>query len=219
MNNTETPLKVYGASISYYTGKIEGYLRYKEIPYEFVTLNPRLMRHLKQQTGASQMPAIELPDGHFMTDTTPMIAWLEAQYPEPAVIPQDPLQAFFSRLVEDYAEEWLWRPAMHYRWSYLTDRLHLSHKIVNELMGSLPLPGFLKRAFIRHRQHVYYVKRDGVSSLTWDHVEAIYLNTLTHLEAIFQVRPYLLGERPSLADFGFFASMFLHFSQDPTASD
>ena len=67
------------------------------------------------------MPAVELPDGRFMTDTTPMIAWLEEQHPEPPVIPRDPLQAFASRLVEDYAEEWLWRPAMHYRWSYRAD--------------------------------------------------------------------------------------------------
>ena len=26
-----------------------------------------------------------------------------------------------SRLLEDYADEWLWRPAMHYRWSYEAD--------------------------------------------------------------------------------------------------
>jgi hypothetical protein len=31
------------------------------------------------------------------------------------VIPLDPLVAFVSRLVEDYADEWMWRPAMHYR--------------------------------------------------------------------------------------------------------
>ena len=55
------------------------------------------------------MPLVELLDGRFMTDTTPMIAWFEAQHPEPPVIPRDPLLAFASRLLEDYAEEWLWR--------------------------------------------------------------------------------------------------------------
>jgi hypothetical protein len=29
------PLRVYGSVISYYTGKLEAYLRYKEVPYEF----------------------------------------------------------------------------------------------------------------------------------------------------------------------------------------
>ena len=212
-------IKLYGLRISYYTGKMEGYLRYKETPYEFVTLSRKLMRHLKAETGAAQMPAIELPDGRLMTDTTPMIDWFEQQYPETPVIPTDPILRFLSFLIEDYAEEWLWRPAMHYRWSYKADRLHLARKIVDELMADEPGPAFLKRAFIRRRQHVEYVRRDGVSAQTWDHVESIYLNTLDRLEAIFADRPFLLGQSPTLGDFGFFASMFRHFSQDPTASD
>lgn len=212
-------IKLYGSRISYYTGKMEGYLRYKEIPHEFVVLNPSLIRMLKEKTGAGQMPAVELPDGRFMTDTTPMIAWFEDQYPQPPVIPHNPELRFFSHLLEDYAEEWLWRPAMHYRWSYLPDRMHLSRKIVDEIMRDVPTPGALKRAAIRRRQHGSYVRRDGVDATTWDHVESIYLNTLDRLEVVFRERPFLLGERPTLGDFGFFASMFRHFSQDPTASD
>ena len=127
-------IKLYGSRISYYTGKMEGYLRYKEIPFEFVVLNPGLTRMLRDKTGAGQMPAVELADGRIMTDTTPMIAWFEETYPNPPVIPRDPVQRFFYLFLEDYAEEWLWRPAMHYRWSYKQDRLLLSRKIVDELM-------------------------------------------------------------------------------------
>ena len=72
-----TDLKLYGLRISYYTGKMEAYLRYKEIDHEFIVLNRARMRLLKAKTGAAQMPAIELSDGRFMTDTTPMMAWLE----------------------------------------------------------------------------------------------------------------------------------------------
>ena len=212
-------IKLYGLRISYYTGKMEAYLRFKEIAHDFVVLNRSLIGMLKAKTGAAQMPAVELPDGRFMTDTTPMIAWFETQYPEPAVIPQDPVLGVISHLLEDYAEEWLWRPAMHYRWSYKTDRLHLSRKIVDELMHDIPTPGFLKRAIIRRRQLGEYVKKDGVDANTWDHVESIYLDTLDRLEQVFRDRPYLLGEQPTLGDFGFFASMFRHFAQDPTASD
>ena len=49
-----TELKVYGSAISYYTGKLEGYLRYKEIPYRFVTMSPqvslRLARRLERSS-------------------------------------------------------------------------------------------------------------------------------------------------------------------------
>ena len=218
MSDPQTPLRVYGAAVSYYTGKLEAYLRYKEIPYELVRSGPGAQRKLPGEI-PRQLPAVELPDGRFMTDTTPIIAWLEERHPEPAVIPRDPLQGFASRLLEDYAEEWLWRPAMHYRWSYRADALHLSRKIADELAAEVPLPGFVKRALIRRRQHGGYVKGDGVSRETRDHVEGIYLKSLAQLEAIFQIRPYLLGDLPTLADFGFFASMFRHFAQDPTASE
>jgi hypothetical protein len=71
---------------------------------------------------------------------------------------------------------------------------------------------------VRARQHGRYVKRDGVSKATWDHVEGSYFRALEQLEGIFAKRPFLLGEVPTLADFGFFASMFRHFGQDPTPS-
>ncbi|HAE27376.1 MAG TPA: glutathione S-transferase family protein, partial [Hyphomonas adhaerens] len=106
-------LKVYGLKVSYFTGKLEAYLRYKEIPYEFCPMTARdFMRTIPEKTGAMQMPAVELPDGRWMTDTSPMIDWFETQHPDPPILPEDPAQAFLCRLIEDYADEWLWRPAM-----------------------------------------------------------------------------------------------------------
>jgi len=209
-------VRVYGSAISYFTGKLEAYLRYKEIPYQLVPMTPLVRRTVARRTGTAQMPAVELPDGRWMTDTTPMIAWLESQHREPAVIPRDPLQAFASRLLEDYADEWLWRPALHYRWSYRGDALLLSRRIVDELLSSLPIPGALGRYVIRRRQVRRYVRGDGVSAETRASVEAVYLRALAQLEAIVARRPFLLGERPTLADLGFFASMFRHFGLDPT---
>lgn len=211
------PLRVYGSEISYFTGKLEGYLRFKEIPYERIAMTRQDWEHLvPRQTGVAQIPAVELPDGRWITDTTPIIEWLETQRPEPAVIPADATQGFMSRLLEDYADEWLWRPALHYRWSYRGDALLLSRKIVDEMFTDIPLPRALKRWAIRLRQQRRYVRGDGVSVRTRPHVEGVYLKTLTHLEAIFAKHPFLLGERPTLADFGFFGSMFRHFGLDPT---
>lgn len=212
-------MRVYGSVISYFTGKLEAYLRYKGLAYEFIPMTTRYFnRVVPEATGAAQMPAVELPDGRWMTDTTPMIAWLETQHPEPAVIPRDPVQAFVSRLVEDYADEWMWRPAMHYRWSHEADARLLSHAIASEILADVPAPLWLRRMIIRRRQLHGYVLGDGVSAATRAHVEGIYLRTLDTLAAIFQSRPFLLGGAPTLADFGFFASMFRHFGLDPTAS-
>jgi len=213
------PLRVYGSHISYFTGKLEAYLRYKEIPYERVAMSTRYWnRVVPRATGVAQMPAVELPDGRWMTDTTPIVAWFEAERPEPRVIPADPLQAFASRLVEDYADEWMWRPAMHYRWSHRADAMLLSDRIVSELLPDVPVPSGLKRWAIRRRQFGGYVRGDGVTPATRAHVEGIYLRTLASLEVMLATRPFLLGDAPTLADFGFFASMFRHFGLDPTPS-
>ena len=54
------------------------------------------------------------------------------------MIPRDPVQRFLSLLVEDYADEWLWRPAMHYRWSYAPDRYLAGTRLAEEI---ITIPG------------------------------------------------------------------------------
>jgi len=206
-------LRVYGSEVSYFTGKLEGYLRYKGLPYERVPAAPDRVR---RRTGTAQIPALELPDGRWLTDTTPILAFLDAQRPDPPVVPRDPLQAFACRLLEDWADEWLWRPAMHYRWSYAADAHLLGRKLADELAAELPAPGFAKRAFIRLRQRTRFVRGDGVRADTRAHVEATYTGTLARLRAILADRPFLLGGAPSLADFGLFGPFFRHFGMDPT---
>ncbi len=103
-------MKVYGISVSYYTGKLEAYLRYKGISYEL--RNPfSHQKRIREQAGAVQVPMIELGDGRWMSDSTPIIAQLEKERPEPAIMPEDEVVRFISLLIEDYADEWLWRAA------------------------------------------------------------------------------------------------------------
>jgi len=95
--------------------------------------------------GVAQVPAKQLADDRWQTDNTPIINWLDERYQETAVIPSDPVTAFFSRLLEDYADEWLWRPAMHYRWDY-TEGAELQGRVLVEENGhDAPLPGYIKR--------------------------------------------------------------------------
>lgn len=209
-------MKVYGLDLSYFTGKFEAFLRYKEIPHRRIELSAATMRLAARKTGLAQMPAVEMPDGRWMSDSSPMIEWLDAAWPGPAVLPADPVQRFFSQLLEDYADEWLWRPALHYRWSYQPDARLMSHRIATEMLHDVPGPLWLRRWGIYRRQLHRYIHGDGVTAATREHIESIYSRNLRQLDKIFATRPYLLGERPTLADFGFFASMFRHFGLDPT---
>ena len=213
-----SPLKVWGVSVSYYTGKLEAYLRYKGIPYSMESPFAHAKR-IVPLAGAMQVPMIECADGRFMSDTTPILRYLEQEHAHAPILPEDPVVAFIALLMEDYADEWLWRPAMHYRWSYDHDSALLSRILADEVANHLPAPRFLKLRRIYKRQLTSFVKNDGVTPNTVAHVEQGYLNALQHLSALLQERPYLLGSVPCIADFGFMGPMLRHFGQDPTPAE
>jgi glutathione S-transferase len=207
-------LIVYGTDCSYYTGKLEAYLRAKGIAYRLEPFNASNMRRAARHTGVTQIPQVECPDGTWLVDTTPIIEHYERVQPEPALSPRRPAVRFVSRLLEDFADEWLWRPAMHYRWSFRDNARYMSGWLA-EHAADQPGPQWLKRLYWYRRQLGGFVRGDGVTAANRAHVEASYLDTLAALETIFARRPYILGERPTEADFGYFASLFRHFACDP----
>jgi len=113
------PVVLYGSSISYFTGKMENYFQIRSIPYvRRVDAYPSFEKKMKKMVDIHQMPAVVLPDGRWMTDTTKMIQWFESKHNKSSILPKNPVQNFICLLIEDWADEWWWRPAMHYRWHY-----------------------------------------------------------------------------------------------------
>ncbi|MEZ5181258.1 MAG: glutathione S-transferase family protein [Acidimicrobiales bacterium] len=210
---------VYGSESSYFTGKLESYLRYEEIPYRFVAISDAVNDRIRRHVGVFQIPAIELDDGRWLTDSTPIIAWFDAHHARWPVTPAEPVARFLSLLVEDFADEWLWRPAMHYRWSYAPDRFHRGIRLATEMgagaRGRTPPLAAARRA-VAQRQLGTFVRGDGVDETTRRHVDDAYLRVLDRLQPILAERPHLLGERPSLVDIAFMGPMFRHFALDPT---
>jgi glutathione S-transferase len=210
------PITLYGSNISYFTGKLENYFRVKGIPYTLKAMQfPGDQKWIKEKLGVNQMPVLELGDGRYMTDTTKIIEWFESQAPDHPLLPPDPLQAFVCLLLEDYADEWLWRPAMHYRWYYKKGALLQSRHLVDELVSGMWLPGALLRWNLRRRQRGGYARGDGITPDQVPAVEDIFLRLLAQLQDVFSRRPFLLGDRPSLADIGFSGPFFRHFALDP----
>ncbi|MEM8918404.1 MAG: glutathione S-transferase family protein [Pseudomonadota bacterium] len=212
-------MKVYGSRISYYTGKLETYLRYKDIAYTPLPTPYDKAEMLKEKVGAVQMPIVEREDGRWMSDTTPILLHLETEFPERPILPANPVVRFIAHLVEDYADEWLWRPAMFYRWHYRNDRLLASNILTDELTGHVKLPRWVRRRIIENRQVKHYVRRDGGTKATKPHIEQGYYRALENMNAMLELRPFLLGNAPSLADFGMMGPMFRHFGEDPTPQE
>mgnify|MGYP001823175058 CR=1 FL=1 len=207
-------LKVIGGHESYFTGKLEAYLRAKGISYQNVPFTMEALQQAAMHTGFFQIPQVECPDGSWLVDTTPTIAYLERVHPQPSTSPIDAAANFIALLLEDYADEWLWRPAMHYRWSF-PNSAELMSSWLAEHMTDPELSMAEKKAFFYERQKSTFVDGDGVTSETHAAVEASYHHALYALEGIFARRDFILGDRPTQADFGFMGPMFRHFFCDP----
>jgi len=214
--NMNKPIILYGSNISYFTGKMENYFKVKEIPYSFKAMRfPSFKKTMIEKVGVQQMPAVVLNDGRWMTDTTKMIQWFESNYPQNTIIPNDASQAFLCFLIEDWADEWWWRPAMHYRWFYEEGARFASWHLADEILGDMPLPKWFKRRYIQNRQRNGYTSGDGIDNLNFRYVEQDFLNLLKILEDIFSSRKFLFGSKPSLGDIGLSGPFFRHFALDP----
>lgn len=211
-------MKVYGASVSYYTGKLEAYLRYKGIAYERGVPYERAAE-IKAAVGCIQHPMAQCEDGRWMSDSTPMLLHLESEHSNRCILPDNPVVRFVAMLIEDYADEWLWRAAMHYRWSYEHDSALLSRILADELTGHLRAPRFLRVRMVKKRQLTGFVLNDGVTAQTQEHVELGYRRILDLMSESLRLRPFLLGDSPSIADFGLMGPMLRHFGQDPTPAE
>jgi len=101
-----------------------------------------------------EVPLLRRPDGVLMRDTTAMILWLEQLFSAGPLLPRDPALAFIMRLLEDYADEGLWRPALYYRWAFDTDAILYSHRFLADFMK---IPGIvgplrtLQRLYLIHQ--------------------------------------------------------------------
>jgi glutathione S-transferase len=213
---SEHPYVLHGLKLSYFTGKMEAYLRAKGIAFRFVEMDMADFRRCARATGVAQMPQLETPDGGWLTDTTAIIAHFEQTQPAPRLHPVNDAARFVSLLLEDAFDEWLWRPALYYRWAFEEDARLMGRQIARTMLRDLPGPLALRSFVIRRRQQREYLRRDGVTPQTAPVIAALYGEVLDLLEPVLAARPFLFGARPCEADFGLFGPMFRHFSSDPT---
>lgn len=206
---TATPYRLYGASHSLYTGKVRCYLRNQGIDYvEVPTWHPDFAERILPQIGRGIIPVLETPEGQVIQDSIDIIDHLEAQGARWPVYPSTPLQRIVAVIIEYYGCQAMLKHAMHYRWSYRAEQeaflrcaftLGSGAEMADKIMGRMSS----------------YLPRLGVNQASIPLIESSYNELLSLLEAHFSEMPYLLGWRPSIADYGLIAPMFAHLGRDP----
>lgn len=208
---------LWGSPHSYYTGKIRSYLIKKGVPYrEEFAFHPQFQARILPAVRLVVVPILETPDGRILQDTTDMIEHIEARLPQPLMIPESPVQQAVAWLLGAFGSEGLLAPGMHYRWSYRAEQENFLCAEFGRLLRGGP---DREARFVTARHTMQYFNDFlpvlGVTPQTIPMVEAAYCELLDALDEHFLNFPYLLGGRPSIADFGLMAPMFAHLARDP----
>ncbi len=207
------PFRLYGAELSPYSIKVRAYLRFKGLAFEWLPRSQARQEEFARYAKSPLIPVLVDATEAAMQDSTPIIETLERAYPEPSIIPSEPALAFVAALLEDYADEWLNKAMFHYRWSYPDDQESAARRIVETLFEGVEAPeGIEESVRARMTGRLHYV---GSSPETAPLIEGSFTLLLSLLERMLSERPYLLGARPSLADFGI-AAQLRQLLSDPT---
>lgn len=202
------PYRFYAAEVSYFSGKVRPFFRYKDIPYEEIAPTPEVYRDvLIARTGLAFIPVVITPDDVVLQDTSEILDELERRFPEPPVYPPTPVQRVVAYLTEVYADEFMILPAMHYRWSFPESEAKAradfaqssgnpatADRFASRMKGALPLLG---------------VHPESIPA-----IEAHLRELLDILSRHFAGHDFLLGSRMSLADLALLGPLYAHLYLD-----
>jgi glutathione S-transferase len=199
-----------------YSAKTRSYLRFKGIPFEDVQPTAWGMYwHMQRRLGFVIMPIVLGPKGELLQDTAEIIDTLEARHPERPILPTTPRQRLTARLLALWADEWLPIWNIHFRWSL---QQNVDFAIDDFSAHALPfLPSPLRRPLGRRiaSKMQRYLKVLGVSKETIPAIEAWTHETLDLLDEHLATATFLLGDRPTTADFAVYGPIYAHLYRDP----
>ncbi len=205
--------RIFGSELSPYSVKVRSYFRYKNIAHEWLLRSPANQAEFQKYAKLPLVPLVVTPEGEGVQDSTPIIERFEKV--SPVLTPDDHALGFLSALLEEYGDEWGNKWMFHYRWSYPADCWSTAERIALQMAGAQgPLAVSQARSAVAERMsgRLGFV---GSNAGTKPLIEASFKRVMAILDAHLASRPYLLGGRPALADFGLWGQ-FYEAATDPT---
>lgn len=212
--------RLLGGPGSPYSLKMRAVLRYRRLPHiwrvppGFFLEGPEL-----KASGKRIIPVLQLPEGTYWADTTPMILALEDRHPGArSVLPDDPAHRFLARLIEDFADELLVLAMFDYRWNKEIDQDFCSRRQIAGWLGAMPRDKLDELVAAFRKRQTMLLALLGDREVNRPLLQEIYRDVLAAIEAQLEVHRFLFGTRPSIAEFGLFGQLS-QTAIDPTASE
>lgn len=209
---------LYGWQASYFAGKTRGYLNYKGVDYINKEINIfDFLLTIPKNTGRKAMPAIKCKDGKWLCDTPLIMEEMEKRHPQPSIEIHTPVQRFVAELFQNWMDDVGIPIALHTRWSYPEN-----YEKVNREEGGKNLLPFMPR-LIRNKVSdkafsdamTEKLPNMGVMPEQTPLLEEWTSNILNILENHFSQYDYVLGDRPTVADYALLGLMQGHLNRDP----
>ena len=204
-----------------YSCKLRTYMNYKAIPYKRMRINFKTYFNvIPEKVGMSIMPVVITPDNQVLQDTTPIIEQFEKQYSNTSCTPEDARLAFIMWLLEDFGDEYLTRFSMHYRWGNEINRNTLSHRLGRSMSyGDVNMHATKVAPMILSRQTGFDKPLGLGSAESRESLDKQLIDLLSILDAHFSQYQFLLGDKPSVADFALYGHLHAHMLQDPFSAE
>jgi glutathione S-transferase len=178
-------------------------LQLKGVPFRRVTRTVDRLPELRRLNPLGKVPVLVQGD-EVVVDSSAIVRWLEARYPEPALLPSDPGARAYCDLVEEWADEALYFVVGGFKWLNPANRAAALSSTLEELGGGLLGP-------IHARRHV---RREARRYLAWGYgpealggLEQRMRDNLATLETLLDQRAFLLGRQGTVADVAVFAQL------------
>jgi glutathione S-transferase len=204
--------------ISHYNEKVRWALDYKGIPHgrrAALGGTNMLVPFMLTRGRSITLPLLQL-GGEVFSDSTTIIAELEARWPDPPLYPSDPPQRTRALELEDYFDENLGAPIRHFAYHQLMSDPAAFESVARGLMPLGPLAGVepVSKASTAMTRSIIRTRFGIGAQDSADRAEAEVRSALDHLEAELDGNDYLVGDRFTVADLTA-ASLFYPIVQPP----
>jgi glutathione S-transferase len=215
------PVEMVGSEGSPYSRKMRAVLRYRRIPFRWIIRGSKEDRDIPE-VPVALIPVLVFPgdDGErdqAMIDSTFQIRRLEELYSGRSVVAPDAAVAFLDGLIEDYADEWLTKAMFHYRWAFDADAANAAAILPRWSRIDAPEETVQRLSRMFAERQIGRLALVGSNPTTAPLIEESYRCLLRVLDARLREQPFVMGQRPGVADFGLFGQLSQLVLIDPTS--
>ncbi|MEO0550777.1 MAG: glutathione S-transferase family protein [Pseudomonadota bacterium] len=219
MSESAPRFRLMGLEPSPYTMKVESFLKFKGIPYDWVSRTMKSEKEFQENAQVQLIPLLFFPNGETMQDSTPILERLNKEYPEPGMHPPDPALWFLSCLFEEFGDEWCNKLMFFQRWFYDADAKATGERLARERLKGQWYAGLVSPIVARLlvRRMVPRLVYSGGNETNIPQLKQSFVDLSGMLDLHFADRKYLFGGRPCFGDFGLWCNYYQAWT-DPTAN-